>query len=121
MAHVPHTASIEECIEHCTECHNVCVAHATHLLQVDDGLYSPTVVLLLDCAQICRTSADFMLRSSPLHHLTCGICADICEECAQACDGLDTPEASHCADVCRRCGASCREMSVAGTAGAAGD
>ena len=33
------------------------------------------VIVLLDCAEICQTSANFMLRGSPLHTNTCAACA----------------------------------------------
>jgi ferredoxin len=116
-----HASSTQECIEQCTQCHNACLALAARLLREDTGRHTRTVALLLDCAQICRTSADFMLRRSPLQHLACGVCVDVCEECALACEALGTPEAGHCADLCRRCAVSCREMFVASTAGAARD
>jgi hypothetical protein len=68
--------------------------------------------LLQDCAQICITSADFMLRGSQYHGLTCAACAQICEACAQECesmaDGNDFMQ--RCADACRRCAESCRQM-----------
>jgi hypothetical protein len=31
--------------------------------------------LLLDCAEICQTAANFMLRNSELHSRTCAVCA----------------------------------------------
>ena len=33
--------------------------------------------LMLDCAEICQTSANFRLNGSDLHHLTCGVCAEV--------------------------------------------
>jgi hypothetical protein len=116
---------VQECIEHCLECHAASVAYAAHLLQRNGGAHNRLIVLLLDCAQICSTSAEFMLRGSTLHHLTCAACAEVCEECADACDPLDSVAGDvipgHCADVCRRCAASCREMAVEHMAGAARD
>jgi len=47
-----------------------------------------------DCAQICITSAHFMLRKSPLHQMTCRICSGICEMFAEDC--------THLADDLRR-------------------
>jgi hypothetical protein len=70
--------------------------------------------LLLDCAEICATSANIMLRGSDLHGKTCGVCAEVCERCADDCarladgDGLMT----RCADMCRRCAESCRTMAA---------
>jgi MinD superfamily P-loop ATPase len=70
--------------------------------------------LLLDCAEICETSANFMLRTSELHARTCGVCAEVCERCAQDCDRMgDDAQMKACADMCRRCAESCRQMAMA--------
>jgi hypothetical protein len=70
------------------------------------------VRLLLDCAQICQTSADFMLRGSSYHARTCETCAEVCLACAENCEriGPDDDMMKKCAEVCRRCAASCRQM-----------
>jgi hypothetical protein len=70
--------------------------------------------LLLDCVNICATSADFMLRASPLHVRTCELCAEICKKCADSCERLAKEDQAmrHCADVCRRCTQSCEEMAA---------
>ena len=66
---------------------------------------------LLDCADTCRVSADFMLRGSPLHSEVCGVCADACERCAKSCEQFgDDAETKACAEMCRRCTESCRLM-----------
>lgn len=65
---------------------------------------------LMDCAQICITSADFMSRGSPWHADLCGVCANICEQCAMSCDALEGAEMKQCADECRRCADECRHM-----------
>jgi hypothetical protein len=69
---------------------------------------------MLDCAEICQTSADFMLRGSDRHHLTCRICADICRACAEDCERLagDDPMMRECAEECRRCQKSCERMAA---------
>jgi len=69
------------------------------------------VRLLLDCAEICSVSADFMIRGSELHAHTCQACAAICDRCADECDKLgQEPHLAACAEICRRCAESCREM-----------
>jgi hypothetical protein len=69
------------------------------------------VRLLLDCAEICQTSANFMLRESDLHGVTCRASADECEACAQACAKFEGDEIMQaCAETCRGCAESCREM-----------
>ncbi|HEU5102906.1 MAG TPA: four-helix bundle copper-binding protein [Roseiflexaceae bacterium] len=73
---------IQQCIQECTNCHSICLATVPHCLEMGGAHASPAHIgLLLDCAEICQTSANFMLRGSALHTHTCGVCADICERC----------------------------------------
>jgi len=68
--------------------------------------------LFMDCAEICQTSANFMLRMSDFHAQTCGVCADICEQCAADCDRFVGDEImQQCAETCRSCAESSRNMS----------
>jgi hypothetical protein len=106
------TKQLDECIDTCTQCHQVCLETLAHCLQ-EGGEHAKLehITLLMDCADICRTSADFMIRGSALHVSTCAVCADVCEECAQSCERIgDDPVMSECAETCRRCAASCRRM-----------
>jgi hypothetical protein len=42
--------------------------------------------LMMACAEICRTSAHFMLIGSELHKRTCRLCGEICDQCAADCE-----------------------------------
>jgi hypothetical protein len=78
-----------QCIQNCTECHSVCLETDTHYLALGGKQAAPGHIgLLLDCAEICLTSADFMLRASESHPETCRVCADVCERCADGCERL---------------------------------
>jgi hypothetical protein len=104
---------MQQCIERCNACHDLCVTTAQHCLQMGGKHSAPRhISLLLDCAQICHTSADFMLRNSPLHARVCGVCAEVCERCAQDCQRIDPNDTQMqaCAEVCRRCAESCYRM-----------
>ena len=109
------TASMDECIRNCTECHTICMKTVTHCLGVG-GKHADQahIRMLLDCAQICATSADFMTRGSPLHRLTCGACAEICQQCADDCERMagGDQQMLQCVEMCRRCAASCRDMAA---------
>jgi hypothetical protein len=109
------TASMDECIRNCTECHTICMKTVTHCLGVG-GKHADQahIRMLLDCAQICATSADFMTRGSPLHRLTCGACAEICQQCADDCERMagDDQQMLQCVEMCRSCAASCRDMAA---------
>jgi hypothetical protein len=106
---------MQACIEVCTECQRVCLASAQKCLQMG-GRHADAdhVRTLLDCAEICRTSADFMIRGSEHHGITCGACAEICRACAESCETVGGPEMEACAEVCRRCADSCQRMAATG-------
>lgn len=113
--HHPHNDSaMQACIEACLNCHRTCLETVTHCLEMGGPHSDPAHVrLMLDCVQICQTSADFMLRQSKHHQLTCGVCAQICELCADDCDRFDEDFMKACAQACRHCAAHCRAMAQA--------
>ena len=104
---------MQECIQECKTCSQVCLENVTHCLEKGGMHAEPQHIrLLLDCAEICQTSANFMIRGSDQHGRTCGVCADVCEACADSCDTFaNDADMKRCAEVCRRCAQSCREMS----------
>lgn len=110
--HTMSSAEMQQCIQDCLNCHSICVATVAHCLQMG-GPHAEAqhIRLLLDCAEICQTSANFMLRGSDLHGRTCGACAEVCARCAEDCARFgDDPQMQACADMCRRCAESCRRM-----------
>jgi hypothetical protein len=104
--------AMEECIANCQECHDICLQTTMYAVDKGGETARPEIVgILMDCTEICRTSADFMLRGSPYHGFTCFVCSVICEQCAEACEQFpDDPQMAACAEVCRECAASCRQM-----------
>lgn len=106
------SAEMEQCISNCLECHRICEETAAYCEQMGGEHAEPTHLRRLhDCAQICITSADFMLRGSDLHPQVCGICAQVCERCAESCEQFgEDAQMQECAEICRRCAESCRQM-----------
>jgi hypothetical protein len=103
---------MRECIQQCTDCHNVCTETIVYCLQ-QGGKHAALehMRLMMDCAQLCAASADFMLRGSSFSPRVCGMCADVCDACAKSCDRFgDDPQMKECADTCRRCAECCRKM-----------
>src|SRR5437763_16193394 len=101
-----------DCIRRCGDCHRACVETNIYCLQ-QGGKHSEAnhIRLLMDCAQICQASADFMLRGSDLHTLTCAACAEICERCGEDCARMsDDNRMAACAEECRRCAESCWQL-----------
>ncbi len=106
---------MQQCIDECTRCHDTCVAMVNHCLERGGRHAAPAhITLLLDCAEICQTSANFMLRGSERHHLTCRACAEICRACAEDCERLGQSDEmmQECAEECRRCQHSCERMAA---------
>ncbi|WP_257461775.1 four-helix bundle copper-binding protein [Archangium lipolyticum] len=108
------TEEMRGCISNCISCSAVCLQTVTYCLQRGGKHAAPDHIRLLeDCVQICKTSADFMLRASPLHPRTCAVCAEVCERCAVECEKMgDDTTMKACAEACRRCAESCRKMSA---------
>lgn len=112
-----HTISpeMQECIDECVACYSLCEQTVQHCLEMGGKHAAPHHIrLLLDCAEICRTSAGFMLRGSDFHHRTCGVCAEVCRACEKECRSMGDDEMmQRCADACRRCAESCARMAKA--------
>jgi hypothetical protein len=107
--------NMQHCIDECTNCHRICVETMQHCLK-KGGRHAAAdhIREMADCAQMCATSADFMLRGSDMHATTCGACAEACEHCARSCQQVNDDAAMQkCIDACQRCAASCREMAGA--------
>lgn len=126
MASMPQAAQINQgiseqarrCIELCSDCHEMCVSAFAYCIGME-GQHAEEkhLRLLMDCAEICQTSADFMLRGSNFQYRVCGVCADICESCADSCESFrNDAEMKMCAELCQQCATICREMSVTGAA-----
>lgn len=114
MHHLKHLSEeLKQCVEECGNCRDVCLSMAAnHCLEKGGDHVAPDHYrLMLDCSEICATCANFMLRNSPRHELTCGICAEICEQCADDCERVGDME--ECVKACRSCAKSCRRMSGA--------
>ena len=108
---------LQECVEECLNCHAVCTLTLQHCI-ASGGEYTEVnlVGVLLDCAELCQTSANFMLRGSPYHVITCGACAELCRACEEACRAhAGDEQLAHCADVCATCADSCDSMSKMGS------
>jgi hypothetical protein len=110
------TASINpdmrQCIDDCLHCYRTCMQTAMNqCLETGGPHVEPSHFrLMVNCWEMCRTAAEFMMSSSPLHAQTCAVCASVCDECAESCEqvgGMD-----ECVQACRRCAESCRQMAA---------
>jgi hypothetical protein len=113
MQHIS-SKKMRDCADTCQECRAVCLETIAYCLE-KGGKHAAAghIRLLLDCAEICATSAGFLLRGSDLHGRTCAVCAEVCEACARSCESMgDDAQMKRCAEVCRRCAQSCRSMAT---------
>lgn len=109
-AHRPQ--AMNDCIDNCTQCHAICLETIDYCLGKGGTHAAPDPIALLSaCADVCATSADTMLRGATVHPVICGACAEVCRQCAAACEAMgEDAEMKRCAEVCRRCADSCTAM-----------
>ncbi len=105
----PH-GDMRQCIDHCMDCYRMCIETAmTHCLRAGGAHVEPDHFrLMINCADMCRTAADFMLSESEFQTRACSLCADVSEACAASC--RDVGDMEDCALACEIAGASCASM-----------
>lgn len=102
--------AMESAIKACLDCHSTCLQTAMNDCLEEGGRHvgAAHLRLMLNCAELCQTSANFMLSNSPLHARVCAVCAEACEACARSCEEIGGM--ADCRDECLRCAKSCRSM-----------
>lgn len=112
MSHKHDDPKMEACITECLNCHRTCLHMAmTHCLEAGGKHSDPSHLrLMLNCAEICQTSANFMISGSEMHHLTCGVCAQVCRRCQESCESIEGMEG--CAKACSACAQTCQAMAA---------
>lgn len=110
--HHSQSPEMKACIDNCLACYRECLSTAMHhCLEIGGEHTTPHhFQLVMACAEICRTSAHFMLLGSEHHKHVCRECAEICTQCAEDCERIGGMQ--ECVDVCRRCAKSCEEMAA---------
>jgi hypothetical protein len=104
---------VTECVDACLHCYRTCLQTAmNHCLESGGHHVEPAHFrLMTNCAELCRTTADFLLSSSHMHDRVCAVCAEVCSACADSCEQVGEMDA--CVQACRHCEQSCREMASA--------
>ena len=104
------TKDLQGCIDNCLKCYETCRETISYCLQKGgEHAKSEHINLLLNCADICQTSANFMISSSSLHSSVCKACAEVCIKCAESCEsiGRSDEKMKECVEICRQCAESC--------------
>lgn len=101
---------MQQCIDECLHCYRTCMQTAmNHCLEAGGRHVEPSHFrLMLNCSTLCRTAAEFMMSSSPLHAQVCAACAVACDACADSCEQVG--DMDDCVQACRACAASCHRM-----------
>ena len=105
-------SKMDQCIQSCLACYRICEQVLGNALSGNAKNYTQVLVLIKACAEICHTSAKFMMMKSEFHIDTCGVCAKVCTECADTCESLQDDRLEECILACRKCAESCLEMTV---------
>lgn len=103
---------MQACIEACLSCYRICLEAATTMCLERGGRHAGSghISLMLGCAHMCRTAAEFMMMRAMLHHKVCGACAEVCEACAVSCQQVE--DMDECMEACRNCATLCRRMAL---------
>ncbi|MGE3830813.1 MAG: four-helix bundle copper-binding protein [Parvibaculaceae bacterium] len=106
------STDMKECIDECLSCYSMCLSTAMgHCLEMGgEHTEKKHFTLMMACAEMCRTTAHFMLIGSEHHPHTCAECAEICAQCAEDCERIGGMD--ECVSSCRRCAESCRAMAA---------
>lgn len=108
---------MDKCIRICQDCHALCTKMIEHCLMLGGKHAAPDHIrLMIDCAQLCETTAQYLIRGSSLHGRMCGLCAEACRQCADNCQQLagDDQMVKQCVELCRSCAGSCERMASKG-------
>jgi hypothetical protein len=104
---------MKKCIQLCRDCHAMCTQTIAHCLKLGGRHAAPDHIRLMeDCAQMCATAADYMLRESLFHDRICRLCSELCKQCGKDCEQVagDDQMVKQCIEMCRKCAGSCERM-----------
>jgi hypothetical protein len=100
---------INACL-HCAAVSNHCALSCT--TEEDIKMMARCIQLDMECSVICYATASLMSLDSEKATAICGICADVCEACANECSLHDNEHCRQCADACTACAAECKNIAA---------
>ncbi|HEY9105431.1 MAG TPA: four-helix bundle copper-binding protein [Roseateles sp.] len=100
-----------DCIAACNACADACDHCSTACLQEPEiKPMARCIALDIDCAALCRLAAACLARGSEFARRVCGLCALVCDACAEECAQHGHDHCRHCALACKTCAEACRRM-----------
>jgi hypothetical protein len=102
----------ELCKERCLECERVCQETLAHCTDMGGKhVEGEHLRLMIDCADICHTTASFVMHRSEFMGAEAQVCGEVCARCAASCERVGADEhMKGCVDACKRCADACRKM-----------
>jgi hypothetical protein len=102
--------STQSCMDSCTQCHQTLMHTAMQYCLPAGGshLEAEHFRLMLNCAEMCQTTANFQLSDSQFCKQLALLNAQICEKCAVSCEQIGDME--DCVQACRQCAECCRRL-----------
>jgi hypothetical protein len=98
------------CIEACQRCALDCENCLSEMMGKPSDNDCPACCR--ECIETCILCTQAMARQSRFADQYCGICADVCDWCAEQCGEHDHDHCQKCAESCRACAEACREMAA---------
>lgn len=100
----PTITALHDCAVSCEVCVSDC------LKEEDVHGLVKVIRASLDCAAVCRTTAELLARTSDSTHVICRACAEVCAQCASICDAHDQRYTHACARACMRAREECEAI-----------
>ena len=104
----------QSCVLALNECRAACLDMVGNSIRMQ-GYYAELghVRLLEDCARLCESTVDFLLRGSELAPEMLALCADVCRRSGRDCERFDYDQRLlDCAAACRRSAEACDSRSA---------
>lgn len=105
-------AHLQNAEQACWDCrHTIQKTLMTHCLPIG-GVHMEErhVRAMVDCMEICQTTADFLTRESDFHAQLCELTAEICKAAAKSCEQIGDEKMMACAKAARACADTCKEF-----------
>lgn len=107
MSHYQFVTCIRACDDTTAHCE---FTASTSLQEADPRPLARCIALCIDAAAVCRLASAAMARDSETLRPVCGLCAQICETCANECARHPAEHCQLCAQSCMRCAQECRAL-----------
>lgn len=95
--------------DHCLECFRACSEAMAHTIDLRRQHWEHEHYrILLDCIDVCKTTAGFLIRQSDYYKDICSVCALICKETTKCCQEFgNDPFMLKAGDIASKCAKSC--------------